>query len=117
MALTTGPYRFEPRFWVKDGAMATDGSLRFGYVDVATSREDIFALFSGRAREGFKEEAPLGDYVHVFSWDGAFRRALKLDAGMLAVAVDPAGMILYGARINPTPAIVRYSLPALYEDR
>lgn len=110
-----GPLHVEPTYQVRyDGeraAMATGAELRFGYVDGSASNGYLFALFSGRTREGSSRGTQImGRFVHVFDWNGNFKKAIQLDTDVIAIAVDESSNWLYGLRHNPHPAIVRYSL-------
>lgn len=111
-----GPFRFEPA----DFDMAQSGEqvtmvegieLRYGYVSVAATDDRIYALFSGRTNAAFEIEAPYGEYVHVYDWDGELHDVLKLDRASLGIAVDPHGEELYATTEDPQPAVRVYSLP------
>lgn len=112
-----GPFAFAPRFTVErrgeNLAMSTDESLRFGYVHAAASDDRIYALFSGRTREGFGSRAPFGQYIHVFDWDGKLREVLRVDTDLLALGISDDGRTLYAIRHDPTPALLAYSLPEI----
>jgi hypothetical protein len=116
-----GPYEFEPSFTVRLGeqgpGLATGDDLRFGYVDVATTNDRIYALFSGRTRTGHPEDAVYGQTVHVFDWDGTFVSILHLDADVMAIAVDEVRTRLLAVRHVPAPAVLSYDLPARLQDR
>lgn len=108
----TRPYGFEPVYQAKKStrtvSMASGDETRFGYLDVATTKSRIYALFSGRTRaEG---RANYGDMVHVFDWDGRLLEAVQLDAFVISLAVDPAGSTLYGLRHDPFPAVLAFRL-------
>ena len=109
-----GPLTVEPRFAVQVArgrpTMATGLDLRFGYIDVAATEDHIYALFSGRTREGFPGSANFARFVHVFDWSGNFQYALELDATVLTIAVDDAGNFLFATRHEPEPAVLRYGL-------
>jgi len=109
-----GPFEFEPAFEVAAGedgpSLATGSDLRFGYVDVATTSDRIYALFSGRTRAGHPEDASYASYVHVFDWDGRLVSELQLDADVVAIAVDPGRDRLLAVRHLPTPAVLAYAL-------
>jgi hypothetical protein len=109
-----GPYPFEPAFEVTAGengpSLATGSDLRFGYIDVATTPDRIYALFSGRTRAGHPEDASYARYVHVFDWQGGLLAVLHLDADAAAIAVDPGRERLLAVRHLPTPAVLSYSL-------
>ena len=110
-----GPFEFDPAFSVKMGdrgpSLATGEDLRFGYVDVATGEDLIYALFSGRTRAGHPDDAVYGRDVHVFDWDGKLHSILHLDADAMAIAVDPRRDRLLVVRHLPTPAVLSYDLP------
>lgn len=112
---SAGPFEFEPRFGVVQTeagpALTSGGDLRFGYIDVATTEERIYALFSGRMRAGFPGRANYGEYVHVFDWEGDFLEALRLDAEAFTLTVDEENRALYAVRHLPAPAVLSYSLP------
>ncbi|HEX7118016.1 MAG TPA: BF3164 family lipoprotein [Longimicrobiales bacterium] len=109
-------FGFLPKFEIRedDGepAMATGQDLRFGYIDLTTTDDRIFALFSGRTRRGFPGRANFGEYVHVFDWDGRLLSVLRFDSDALSISVDPSGRTLYAIRHDPRPAILAYALPA-----
>lgn len=117
LAANERPFSFEPVYTVGQGArgpiLATDESLRFGYIDVAASRDFIFALYSGRTREGFPGRANFGEYVHVYDWGGHLQSVLHVEGDLIGIACDPVAPILYGIREDPEPAILRYTLPAM----
>lgn len=84
--------------------------LRFGYVAVAATDDRIYALFSGRITAAFGREAPYGEYVHVYDWNGEMQGVLKLDRASVGIAVDPEGEALYATTEDPRPAVRAYSL-------
>ncbi len=114
VAMLDGPLPFEPRYTVGSNARAavlrTGDDLRFGYIDGAGSNKYIFALFSGRTREGFPGRANFARFVHVFDWKGTFQKALRLDHDVLSIAIDRGSTTLYAVTHDPTPAILSYSL-------
>jgi hypothetical protein len=83
------------------------------YVDVAVSATSIFALFSGRPVATSGQNASFGDCIHVFGWDGRFRRGLRLDGDVIAIAVTEGGSAIYALRHDPRPALVRFDLPVV----
>jgi len=115
--VANGPLTVEPHYTVSRGAIApsmrTGSDLRFGYVDATASHEHVYALFSGRTREGFPGRAYLGSHVHVFDWNGNFQYALSLDSEVGAITIDVDSNLLYALRHNPTPAVLVYDLNTL----
>jgi len=110
-----GPFEFDPVFRVTVGergpSLATGEDLRFGYVDVASTTDRIYALFSGRTRAGHPDDAVYGRDVHVFDWDGTLQSVLHLDADAMAIAVDSRRGRLLVVRHLPTPAVLSFDLP------
>ena len=84
---------------------------RFAYVDAAATATQVVALFSGRSRAEYEADAGFGDQLHLFDWTGRLTGAYRLDADVLAIAVDEAGGFVYALRHDPVPAVVRYRLP------
>lgn len=111
------PYGFEPEYEARSSgrmaSMASGDKMRFGYLDVATTDDRIYALFSGRTRE--QGRANYGNTIHVFDWEGTLVDVLRLDAYVIALAVDGAGESLYGIRHDPFPAILTFELEGLME--
>jgi hypothetical protein len=109
-----GPFQFDPRFTVAIAGdmqtMSSDESMRMGYADVTATNESIYALFSGRTREGFGQDAPFGRFVHVYDWEGKLLRVLELDAAIISLALSPDGRRMYGAAHDPEPVIMVFDL-------
>jgi len=92
------------------------GPARLGaiaYVDVAVTATSIYALFSGRDPATVGQAASFGDRIHVFGWDGALERILRLDGDVIAIAVAEDESAIYALRHEPLPALVRFDLPAV----
>ena len=86
---------------------------RFAYIDVAATATAVVALFSGRSRAEYEGDAGFGNRLHVFDWEGGFTGEYRLDADVLAIAVDEVGGFVYALRHDPAPAVVRYRLPTV----
>lgn len=108
---------FQPRYRVRTryGArvMATDGNLRFGYVDVAATERAIYALYSGRKRSEAPGAAHLARYVYVFDWQGRVRQRFTLQTPVLGITVDERGHRLFFIRREPEPAVLVATMPPL----
>jgi hypothetical protein len=110
-----GPSPVEPEFTVAmaSGAptMASNETLRFGYVAVAAGEGRIYALFSGRRRGDYApSEATYGDQLHVFDWSGNLARVITLDRALSHIAISPDEHALYGIAYEPEEALVAYDL-------
>lgn len=114
LAQVTGSTGFLPAFEVSERAegvsMALGDDVRVGYVDVASTDERIYALFSGAVgMQGSDTFA--GREVHVFDWSGKQLSRMQLDGPVWAIAVEPGGRRMFGVRHDPEPSIVRFDLP------
>jgi hypothetical protein len=109
------PVEFEPRFTVnvrENGppSMGSGDDMRFGYVDVAATKDRIYGLFSGRVRGEYPKSATYAREIHVFDWGGRLEKVLRLDADVIAIAVDERDATLYAIGHDPLPAILKYAL-------
>lgn len=92
-------------------SMTSGQDLRFGYVDLASTPGHLFALFSGTLRGEMPGRAQFGKEVHVYDWDGNRVATFELDERAASIAVDGSGRRLFALRLDPEPAVVRYTLP------
>ena len=108
------PHAFEPDFRpASDGINMVRGKdFRFGYLDVATAGEHVYALFSGRLHRDRRVKADAADQVHVFDWEGNLRQVLALDTPVSRLTVDSDERTIYATRTDPYPQVVAFSLPA-----
>lgn len=98
------PFGFQPG----DARSDDLGDVRFAYLDLATTDDRVYALFSGRTRpEG---DAYLGDRILVFDWTGRLLETWAVESRLMAIAVAPDGDWLYGVRHHPDPAVMAYRL-------
>ena len=101
---------FESRQRGEGVSMALGDDVRAGYVDLASTRDRIYALFSGAVgMQGSDTFA--GREVHVFDWSGKQLSRMQLDAPVWTIAVEPGGRRMFGVRNDPEPSIVRFDLP------
>jgi len=114
-ALVQGPEYFDPVFEV--GAMdgqpvhSTTSETRVGYIDLATTDERIYALYSGRLRG---QQGGWANIVRVFDWDGNYQASYDLQAAAIGIAVVPETSeqdVMYVVQMRPRLEITRYILP------
>jgi hypothetical protein len=90
------------------------GDQRTGYEGCVTTDAHIIALFAGRRMGSYD---PPGDshnasFLHVFSWDGAFIKAIQLDEPIVGMALHRGTNTLYGVRFRPEPVLVAFDIGA-----
>ncbi len=114
LAVVRGALKFDPVYVVVNRGdrpiMSAAPDLRFGFIDLATTQDFIFALYSGRTREDYPGRANYGETVHVFDWSGQLIHTYALDTDVLSITVDHSGRTLYASQHRPHPAILRYAL-------
>jgi hypothetical protein len=112
-----GPEEVTPDYRVVDdpreqiARFVRSDATRFSYIDVTATDRLVYALFSGRSRGDFADEAYAADQLHVFDWDGGLVGVWTLDQDVRRITVDPATGALYGVRDLPYPAVVRFESP------
>lgn len=110
-----GPFHFDPQYKVDNAGgmltMSSGDAMRIGYSSVVSSDDYIYAVFSGRTREGFGPSSPFGRYIHVFDWNGDLIKVFQLDAEVLALAMAPDQRTFYAIRHDPEPAILTFQIP------
>jgi hypothetical protein len=111
--VTGGPEEVVPKYSVAGLRFVRDqaGGFRMAYVDVAATRERVYALFSGQG----PPNVAAADEVHVFTWQGDLVAVLGLDQLVNWMAVNEAGDRLYGVQLEPYPTIREYEMPAFGE--
>lgn len=105
------PFAFGPVYrvgeWHGQPSLQPQASTRYGYLDVVATNDSIIALFSGRTLGGFGQHSAAGRFLHVFDWQGQLLRVYELPEPVVAIALALDGQSLFGARWEPTPAVVR----------
>lgn len=101
---------YESAIYAGQPAMASGEEMRFGYIDLATTSNRIYALYSGRRRADFPGEANFGEHVHVYDWSARLVEVIQLDSPVLSIAADEAQQKLYAVRHHPRPALLVYDL-------
>lgn len=110
-ALARTPFAFGPVYrvgeWHGEPSLQPQPSTRYGYLDIVATNDSIIALFSGRTLGDFGQQSAAGRFLHVFDWQGRLRSVYELPEAVVAIALAPDGQSLFGARWEPTPAVVR----------
>ena len=86
-----------------------------GYSDVEVTDNYIYAVFHGRS---FKDIAKNpegtpdgGEYIHVYSYEGAPVCRMILDRAIYGIDVDEENGIIWATDVNSEEQIVKYRLP------
>lgn len=116
--LVRGPDFFDPLYKLalvgdtQAPAMVPDPDMRFGYINVVSTDQHIYALYSGNTIPEVSHYASYGQQVLVFEWSGQPVARLDLGDGYaIEIAVSPDGQELFAAYDDPAPILVRYALP------
>jgi hypothetical protein len=109
-----GSFGFDPVFQVHSSpagnSMASGDDLRFGYTGLASTRQHIYAMYSGQLRGDGVARAFFGREVHVYTWNGDRVGTFGLDERARALAVTQDGKRLYALQWDPEPRVVRYAI-------
>ena len=107
----SGPEEVVPKYRVEGLRFVPDyeAGFRMAYVDVAATRDHVYALFSGHPAPNVSA----AEEVHVFSWTGELVKVFGLDALVNWLAVDEATRRLYTVQLEPDPTIHVYEVPPL----
>lgn len=111
ISITRSEDPFEPYGYMqtlaKEEPIGGEGlPIRYGYLDVTSNEEKIYALFSGST----EKEGNYAQQIYVFDWGGNFLEAFNLDTPVGAITLDLNGDKIYAIRDFPTPAIVSFDL-------
>lgn len=85
-----------------------------GFISIASTREYIYVVYSGRSREDYGMDTYNGDNILVYDWDGHPILRFKLDRAIKNMALDESGRKIFAYSINPVsgePEIITYELP------
>lgn len=92
-----------------DNAVLEKSALIY-YLDVCATDQYVYALYSGRNYEGFRDKAFLGNIIKVYDWNGAWVKNLILDIDVQNIRVTKNDNRLYAIAYSPNPVLVSFSL-------
>lgn len=72
----------------------TDHNL-FGFCDLTTSDDYIFALYSGRTYRQYRNDVDKGRVILVFDWNGSHVRTYHLSNSCSSISYDPTTGAIY----------------------
>ncbi|NGP88722.1 BF3164 family lipoprotein [Fodinibius halophilus] len=91
-------------------SMAQDGDTRLAYIDVSTTADHIYALYSGRKRSHKRTDS--SDTIHVFDWNGNRDTKIHLDREVTDCTATAGGEnLLCLEKTAEGVDIIQYSLP------
>jgi hypothetical protein len=107
------PFPSQPELETNESGQVQWKLRRGWYYDCTATREHVFALFSGRIRAVYPDDAGAsGEFVHVFDWIGTLKAVFRLDRDIRAITVSSSGEHLFGASLVDG-GIYRYDLPRI----
>jgi len=65
--------------------MLQSADMRFGYIDVSTTKKKIFTLFSGRTRGNNEKKGNFSNTVFSFDWNGNYLSSFKIEGEALTI--------------------------------
>ncbi len=82
-----------------------------GYLDMATTNERIYLLYSGKKyKKEDMSDAVKSNIIHVYDWQANPVEKIIIDKEIVNFAIDEAGRKIYGITHNPEPQIVYFQL-------
>ena len=89
-------YTYFPKFRkAPDDMIIIERENQNGFLSISTTREYIFALFSGRNEANSGSRNYFGDIVRVFDWNGNLAKEVVLDKDAWQIYVDEKSNKLY----------------------
>lgn len=76
----------------------------FGFCDLTTSENHIFALYSGRTYREYKGNVDKGNIILVFDWNGTHIRTYHLPESCSSISYDKVTNTIYGLAHQNTQA-------------
>jgi hypothetical protein len=110
-----GPKKSNPVYNVKsDGVnpimVLNSKKAIMGYIDVSLSQNKIYALYSGRNLNEYKENASYGNTIHVFNLNGNLLNVYKTEEDLIGIAVDVNDTKMFAIQHKPKVLILTYNL-------
>lgn len=106
----TGTVEIEPQVRIdarfRDG-FAVDPNTKWAYKDIIVRDGRLYALFSGKS--AIESDGHAAAELHVFDMSGHLLGAWTLEQAVRAIAFSDSS--IYGARLEPHPALIRFALP------
>jgi hypothetical protein len=110
--VVTGPDGFLPKYSIGSAmgnpVMILDKKTRFGFIDVVSDENFIYALYSGKSRVELPGKANFGNFIFKFDWEGNPIALYKLDELLLAITFDKKNKIIYGIKQEENESIIAY---------
>ncbi|MFZ2323368.1 MAG: BF3164 family lipoprotein [Ignavibacteriaceae bacterium] len=87
-----------------------DKKTNVGFLDICLTKDKIYALYSGRSLNEYKDRASFGNTIIVFDLDGNLLRTYNTKEEIYLIAVNKEESTLYGAQEDENEPILIYSL-------
>lgn len=87
-----------------------DKKAPFGFTDVTTTDQFVYALYSGKSFEEYGLQCSEGNKLFVYTWGGELVDEYTLDIDINCICVDNHDEIMYAIANNPDPQIVKFNI-------
>jgi hypothetical protein len=88
--------------------LGQDGTMRFGYLDIAVDDEFIYTIYSGRTRAEGK--ANYGDTIIIFDWKGKYIKSYTLENRAIAIEVVNGNQLFALERVKGKLLLKKYDI-------
>ncbi|MCQ4874334.1 MULTISPECIES: BF3164 family lipoprotein [Odoribacteraceae] len=82
----------------------------YGFRDVEVSDDYIFALYSGRSYQQYKDLMIYGERIVVFDWEGNHVRTYLLRDPFTSISYNKEENAIYGLTNNPNSVLIKHTL-------
>lgn len=83
---------------------------RRGFVDIYATERYVYALYSGRTYDEYREQSYAGDRLRIYDWSGDLRSETVLDVPCKYLCVSPDDETMWAIAEIPEPTVIRFDL-------
>jgi hypothetical protein len=83
---------------------------RHGFVDIYATDQHVYALYSGKTYNEYREQIFAGDRLRIYDWSGDLLAEAALDVPCKFLCVSPDDETMWAIAEIPEPTIIRFDL-------